>query len=94
MFVLSVHPLMCVQYTALTTLVVAVVSSISFLVLEREGSWADSLLCLGDCDQCVFGWTSNRYTPYTRSCIDIHVGKYVVLVEYRTFVDYMYLICF
>ena len=61
----------CEQYTAVTTLVVAVVSSVAFLVLEREGSLlADSLLCLGDCDQCVFGWTSNRCTPHTYICLE------------------------
>eukprot|EP01037_Dinobryon_pediforme_P040294 gene40294-49356_t len=55
-------PLM--QYTTATTLVVAVVSSVSFLVLELEDSLSSGLLCLADQNHCLFGWTSPRWVRF------------------------------
>jgi len=55
-------PLM--QYTAATTVVVALISSLSFLVLESDAdsSWAGSIFCRGlESDHCIIGWTSYKW---------------------------------
>jgi len=52
------------QYTAATSVVVTLISSLSFLLLESDvdSSWSGSIFCHGlDSDHCIIGWTSHKW---------------------------------